>query len=1022
MIVSEHLDWLTKQVICLEQNNIIVPIDLTYDSTSETVVQKINTVTTTVNAKEIVVFNMTDENAAVTQHFLKPGKGSYGLNKVAIVADDLLVITADTSGFVPYTGAINNVDLNNQTISNVASYNGVFLETGNTSLNIGVNGNDSVNSLFVGLSAGTNNIEPNTCGIGHASMVSNTGSGVTAVGGESAKNNSGGFGSFIGLQAGEDNTASNAVANGASAMRFNTGILSTGIGRSALENNSGDNATSTGGNSGRYNEGNNVVFNGAYSGQWNTGDDSVGSGINSIRYNFNDRTTGNGSNTLMYNQGLDNTAIGKDSNNQFLDDTANLKNVADATTDINLGTNEITITSHGFGSTGIKVNLKYSTTGDPIGTIGFWSNGDIKQFTIVDADTLLSTENLGVVGTDTHTFTPQFIYNNTTTLGANTQPTKSNQVVLGDSNVTEILVNDKTIEKVKDITFKLGGNLSWNTDEQTLNIDTGLGSVLQAGREETIWVYNGSGAQINNGTIVYPVGVFGGHPSIELAMADVHEGIERPIAMATMNIPDGTYGICTFRGAVNDINTIGLSAGQPIYLSDTVPGGLQIAKPSFPSYVMQVGGVQIVDALGSISINMRGSASDTLNNFWNGIIRETFSVAVTSDGVTSTADITAAGVQNFLTLYFSDGQTLFDVTTPVSVNLTSGTDTVPQLNYVFIPETTKVLTVNTTGWPAAEVIRIGTIVLQSAATTQTDGALKTHTWNDHLQSSTDNQGHISHIAERLRQEHAKWDSGTLGTATVAGSDVWVDVTAGNVYQLHKQTFNIFDSSTGGDIYIVNDFTTPYRITSNLNTVTADSTGTALSNRSFSVVLSGLVGTNKVFLTLPSGSYPKNDPDAAVNDASNFSNYKIDNLFKGDAFLIARFTFTLDAGGTTYVLYDTEDLRGFTPNLTAGGGAGGAASTRSFLTHNSGDLTLNATHTNALVYTSVSGSFNLNVPEDATYDFPLGTQVEVIVGGDNEIVFVGLGAVTLLQSVMPTITQSEKRTLTKVVANRWVLSY
>ena len=55
-------------------------------------------------------------------------------------------------------------------------------------------------------------------------------------------------------------------------------------------------------------------------------------------------------------------------------------------------------------------------------------------------------------------------------------------------------------------------------------------------------------------------------------------------------------------------------------------------------------------------------------------------------------------------------------------------------------------------------------------------------------------------------------------------------------------------------------------------------------------------------------------------------YIIDNKFQGFAFLIARFTFTLDATGQIWTLFDTEDLRGKIPNTTAGGGAGGTGVT------------------------------------------------------------------------------------------------
>ena len=69
-----------------------------------------------------------------------------------------------------------------------------------------------------------------------------------------------------------------------------------------------------------------------------------------------------------------------------------------------------------------------------VNTLGFYEiiNGTIKH-------------GQGIYGAGTgtgHIITPQFSYENTTSLGANSQPTKSNQVVLGDANVTEVAMGN----------------------------------------------------------------------------------------------------------------------------------------------------------------------------------------------------------------------------------------------------------------------------------------------------------------------------------------------------------------------------------------------------------------------------------------------------------------------------------------------------------------------------------------------------------------------------------------------------
>ena len=68
--------------------------------------------------------------------------------------------------------------------------------------------------------------------------------------------------------------------------------------------------------------------------------------------------------------------------------------------------------------------------------------------------------------------------------------------------------------------FNIGGYLTWNTDDFTINVDTGLGPILQVGQELYTVFYNNSGAQIDNSKAVYPIGSFNGRPSIEKAIAN----------------------------------------------------------------------------------------------------------------------------------------------------------------------------------------------------------------------------------------------------------------------------------------------------------------------------------------------------------------------------------------------------------------------------------------------------------------------------------------------------------------------
>jgi hypothetical protein len=127
----------------------------------------------------------------------------------------------------------------------------------------------------------------------------------------------------------------------------------------------------------------------------------------------------------------------------FLDDTGGDQTFDN--TDINITTDRITVTAHGFGATNDWINLRFTqgTASLPGITDNF-----VFQCKIIDANTISTRELIsGTIyhgfsidqGSGTgHKLTPQFVYSNTTSIGAFSEPTKSNQVVLGDGNVTEV--------------------------------------------------------------------------------------------------------------------------------------------------------------------------------------------------------------------------------------------------------------------------------------------------------------------------------------------------------------------------------------------------------------------------------------------------------------------------------------------------------------------------------------------------------------------------------------------------------
>lgn len=473
---------------------------------------------------------------------------------------------------------------------------------------------------------------------------------------------------------------------------------------------------------------------------------------------------------------------------------------------------------------------------------------------------------------------------------------------------------------------------------------------FQIGQEQWLAVRNESGGDISDGEIVYISGASGILPTIEKAQADVPTSADRTIGMATHTIENGTNGYVTTFGIVHDVDTSGMAAGDKVYLSAATAGAFTTTQPEYPGYIITLGSIVVSDAdVGEILVNVSGRIEDILENGWNGGFVESIDFTITEAGGVVSGNLERDGGGE-LTMNFSDGFTVLDTDPALTIALDDGTDAVPKTNYIFVLKSAKVLATNITGWPATEHIKVAQVALRTAATTATDGAIRNQNWNDHIAGGAGSQGHIQHISERQRQEHAVWSSGVLGSSTIVGGptpdEVYVAATSGSVYQLHKQTFPAIDMQAGGDIHIVNDSAAPYKTLTDIGAQTLDANGDSLANSSFSFVMWGVMNrtgeTSHLMLNLPVGKYSKNNPASAVADAFNYSVYNIPSTFKGVGFLIARFTYVLDAAGQVWTLDDTQDLRGFTPNTTAGGGASGGVSSSfadgSFEIVNTADIT------------------------------------------------------------------------------------
>lgn len=371
----------------------------------------------------------------------------------------------------------------------------------------------------------------------------------------------------------------------------------------------------------------------------------------------------------------------------------------------------------------------------------------------------------------------------------------------------------------------------------------------------------------------------------------------------------------------NGPNTINLELGTSVATSYVTDSGTAVPAAN----IINIIGTEFVDTTGAgstVTVDLTTNAEATAVHGWNGAIIETAAVTVTSDGVTITCSVQKSGGGN-LTVVTSLGYVTW-VTAPDTVSLTAGSDTSPQINYVYWLESTATLTAATGGWPAAEHAPIATVLCQSAASLQTKKAYKVHAWTDHV-TAPDDQGHLSDINLWIRNQNATWKSGVNQTYTItpnggAADNVTIETVSGIVLQLHMHAFPAFSNPI--DYYVVNDFTTPYNIVTDLNALLTDSQNVSMSGKYFSLVLWGVVsedtGDCKMFINLPSGSY--NNATSLTADPDRFTDFNIPSEFKGTGFLISQWNLRHQvAASGTWTSVQEIDLRGLIPPTVAGGG-------------------------------------------------------------------------------------------------------
>jgi hypothetical protein len=192
------------------------------------------------------------------------------------------------------------------------------------------------------------------------------------------------------------------------------------------------------------------------------------------------------------------------------------------------------------------------------------------------------------------------------------------------------------------------GRVYYDTNEQALSYfpyTPNMDVTLNIGQESLIRVYNSTGVQINNGSVVHISGSTGGLPTIVLSNASDDARAE-VAGVATHNIPNNSIGFITNFGIVRDVNTSAFNVGDELYLSDTINGGFtnNVIGINFSSRVCSVGWVITSGTTNGkilVSITNENKVQSLTNKQVNILLGNTISTGVFEfTGLTKTSNTT----------------------------------------------------------------------------------------------------------------------------------------------------------------------------------------------------------------------------------------------------------------------------------------------------------------------------------------------------------------------------------------------
>jgi len=161
------------------------------------------------------------------------------------------------------------------------------------------------------------------------------------------------------------------------------------------------------------------------------------------------------------------------------------------------------------------------------------------------------------------------------------------------------------------------GRMYWDSGNGSPAVGLKNGNVeLKIGEQEYAFCFNDAGVALTKGQIVYINGAQGNRVSVLLAIATSDLTSGATLGMVAEPMAIGAEGWVQISGPIYKLNTLGLTAGAPIYLSPTTAGAYTTTKPVAPNHLVILGFVVRVDNIvGSLFLKVdNGYELDELHN------------------------------------------------------------------------------------------------------------------------------------------------------------------------------------------------------------------------------------------------------------------------------------------------------------------------------------------------------------------------------------------------------------------------